>query len=98
MPMQVGDRMTAGDIYATVPENTLIEHRVMLPPGARGTLTWIAPQGQYGIDEEVIEVEFGGVKKASRSWFFSLAPAFFWDASPPKGPEGLILGRQHPST
>ena len=60
---QVGDRVTAGDIYATVPENTLIEHRIMLPPGARGNVTWLAPAGEYNIDEEVIEVEFGGVKK-----------------------------------
>lgn len=35
----------------------------MLPPGARGNITYIAPAGQYGINEEVIEVEFQGTKK-----------------------------------
>ena len=35
----------------------------MLPPGARGNITYIAPAGQYNINEEVIEVEFQGVKK-----------------------------------
>jgi len=60
---KVGDRITGGDIYATVQENTLLEHRVMLPPHARGTVTYIAPSGQYSIEEEVIEVEFAGVKK-----------------------------------
>lgn len=50
--MKVGDRVTGGDIYATVQENTLIEHRVMVPPGARGTVTFIAPAGMYTITEK----------------------------------------------
>jgi vacuolar-type H+-ATPase catalytic subunit A/Vma1 len=46
-----------------VHENSLIEHRIMLPPTARGNITYIAPAGQYNIDEEVIEIEFGGATK-----------------------------------
>uniref|UniRef100_A0A7R9VXR1 H(+)-transporting two-sector ATPase n=1 Tax=Chlamydomonas euryale TaxID=1486919 RepID=A0A7R9VXR1_9CHLO len=60
---KVGDRITAGDIYGVVYENSLVEHRVMLPPGARGNITYIAPSGNYNIEEEVIEVEFQGSKK-----------------------------------
>jgi V-type H+-transporting ATPase subunit A len=60
---KVGDRITGGDIYGIVQENTLMEHRVMLPPAARGNVTYIAPAGQYTIDDKVIEIEFGGVKK-----------------------------------
>lgn len=36
----------------------------MLPPAARGTVTYIAPAGDYTVDEKVIEVEFNGVKKS----------------------------------
>lgn len=61
--VQTGDRLTGGDIYATVQENSLIEHRIMLPPGARGNVTYIAPAGEYSLEDKVIEVEFGGVKK-----------------------------------
>ena len=64
----MGDRVTAGDIYAIVPENTLMTHKVMVPPGARGNITWIADKGQYDISEDVIEIEFAGQKKARRSW------------------------------
>ena len=60
---KVGDRITGGDIYGIVQENTLMEHRVMLPPAARGNVSYIAPAGQYSIDDKVIEIEFGGVKK-----------------------------------
>ncbi|DBB18851.1 hypothetical protein WJX82_009529 [Trebouxia sp. C0006] len=61
--VKTGDRLTGGDIYATVQENSLLEHRMMLPPGARGNVTYIAPAGEYSLTDKVIEVEFGGVKK-----------------------------------
>ena len=60
---QVGDRITGGDIYGLVHENTLMQHKVMLPPAARGNVTYIAPAGNYSITDKVIEVEFGGAKK-----------------------------------
>lgn len=60
---KVGDRITGGDIYGIVAENSLIEHRLMLPPGARGTVSYIAPSGHYNVDEEIIEVDFQGQKK-----------------------------------
>ncbi len=46
---------TGGDIYGVVHENSLMEHRVMLPPGARGSVTYVAQAGQYNINEELIE-------------------------------------------
>ncbi len=61
--LQVNDRITAGDIYGIVPENSLVEHRIMLPPGAKGTISYIAPAGHYTVDEEIIEVDFMGTKK-----------------------------------
>ena len=61
--VQVGDRLTSGDIYANVHENSLLDHRIMVPPGARGNVTYIAPAGEYTITDKVLELEFGGVKK-----------------------------------
>lgn len=61
--LKVGDRVTGGDVFGVVPENTLMNHKIMLPPGARGTITYIAPAGDYAIEEKVIEVEFQGQKK-----------------------------------
>lgn len=64
---QVGARVTGGDIYGLVHENTLIDHKIMLPPGARGSISYIAPPGQYNITEKVLELEFGGEKKVNRA-------------------------------
>ena len=60
----MGDRLTSGDIYAIVHENSLIDHKIMVPPGARGNVTYIAPAGGYSLTDKVLELEFGGVKKA----------------------------------
>lgn len=60
---KVGDHITGGDIFGTVFENSLIEdHKILLPPRARGKVTWIAPAGEYTVDEKVLEVEFEGKK------------------------------------
>ncbi|KAI8091621.1 V-type proton ATPase catalytic subunit A [Thamnidium elegans] len=57
----VGDHITGGDIYGKVYENSLVTlHSIMLPPKCRGTITYIAPKGQYNIEETMLETEFEG--------------------------------------
>lgn len=60
--LQVGSHITGGDLFGIVPENSIINHRIMLPPKARGTVTYMAPAGNYTVDETVLEVEFDGEK------------------------------------
>lgn len=48
--LQVGSHVSGGDIYGTVDENTLINHKIMMPPTAVGTVTYLAPEGDYKID------------------------------------------------
>uniref|UniRef100_A0A7S2Z696 H(+)-transporting two-sector ATPase n=1 Tax=Chloropicon laureae TaxID=464258 RepID=A0A7S2Z696_9CHLO len=61
--LKIGDKITGGSIFATVQENALLEHRLMCPPSAAGVVTYIAPPGQYAVNEEVLELEFNGEKK-----------------------------------
>ncbi|MBT6823662.1 MAG: V-type ATP synthase subunit A, partial [Candidatus Peribacter sp.] len=51
---KVGDTVSGGDILGTVPETTLIEHKVMVPPNISGEITEIK-SGNFTI-EEVIAV------------------------------------------
>ena len=46
---QIGSHITGGDIYGIVYENNLIRHKIMLPPKAKGTVTWIAEPGSYDV-------------------------------------------------
>ncbi len=54
--LKVGDRVSGGTILGTVPETEALEHRVMVPPNVSGTLTWIASEMQYTIDEPIARV------------------------------------------
>lgn len=58
-----GDHITGGDCFGTVYENSLVtEHKVLLPPRARGTITRMPKKGSYTVDEKILEVEFDGKK------------------------------------
>ncbi len=55
--LKVGDKVKGGAILGTVPETPAVEHRVMVPPGVTGTLTWIAPAMKYTIEEPIARVK-----------------------------------------
>ncbi|KAF2096165.1 V-type ATPase [Rhizodiscina lignyota] len=60
---KVGDQITGGDVFGTVFENSLLsEHKILLPPRARGKITRIAEKGSYTVDEKILELEFDGKK------------------------------------
>jgi len=60
---RVGDHVTGGDIFGSIFENTLIDHRVMLPPKAMGTITWLADKGNYTLQDTLLEIDFQGRKE-----------------------------------
>ncbi|TFY78281.1 hypothetical protein EWM64_g5731 [Hericium alpestre] len=59
--IKLGDHVSGGDIFGHVYENSLVNtHKVMVSPRAMGTVTQIAEQGSYAVDEVVMETEFEG--------------------------------------
>lgn len=61
--IQVGSHLTGGDIYGEVRENSLIKHKILVPPRCRGTVTHIAPPGNYDASDVVLELDFEGIKE-----------------------------------
>ncbi len=55
--VQVGDSVQGGAILGVVPETELIEHRIMVPPDLAGKLTWVAPAGEYTIEDPIARLE-----------------------------------------
>lgn len=47
---KVGSHISGGDIFGSVKENTLIDHKIMLPPKAAGTVTRISEADNYKLD------------------------------------------------
>jgi V/A-type H+-transporting ATPase subunit A len=54
--VKAGDSVSQGDIIGVVPETHLIEHRIMVPPGIKGTIKDIR-KGDYTVEEPVARVE-----------------------------------------
>ncbi|MFX0097402.1 MAG: V-type ATP synthase subunit A [Candidatus Hodarchaeota archaeon] len=52
-----GDKVQAGDILGVVPETTLVEHRIMVPPGVTGEVVDIASEGEYTVVETIAKVK-----------------------------------------
>ena len=50
--VKVRDNVQAGDILGLVQETTAIEHKVMVPPGVKGTVKEIMV-GNYAITEPI---------------------------------------------
>ncbi|CAF1182532.1 unnamed protein product [Rotaria sordida] len=60
--IQIGNHITGGDIFGIVPENQMIQHRLMLHPKTKGTVTYIASEGNYTLEDVILETEFNGEK------------------------------------
>lgn len=55
--VKAGDAVESGDVIAATQETSLIEHRVMIPPGIRGVVEWAAVSGSYTISEVIAKVK-----------------------------------------
>ncbi|NCB33086.1 MAG: V-type ATP synthase subunit A [Erysipelotrichia bacterium] len=55
--VKVGDHVNAGQIFATCPETSLIEHRSMIPLNQSGTVIKAAADGQYTVKDSLLTVK-----------------------------------------
>ena len=49
-----GDKLNGGDIYATLPETRIIEHRCLVPPAVSGEVVKTVKDGKYTINDAVV--------------------------------------------
>nr|WP_297476764.1 ATP synthase subunit A [Thermococcus sp.] len=55
--VKVGDKVVGGDILGVVPETSIIEHRILVPPWVEGEIVEIAEEGDYTIEEVIAKVK-----------------------------------------
>ena len=56
---KIGDELKEGQIYANVQETASIMHKIMVPPGVFGTVTWAFENGKYNIETVVVKLKQG---------------------------------------
>jgi len=55
--VKVGDKVVGGDVIGVVPETSIIEHKIMIPPGIEGEIIEIVGEGDYTIEEVIAKVK-----------------------------------------
>jgi V/A-type H+-transporting ATPase subunit A len=61
-----GARLAAGALLGTVAETPAVENRILVPPGTEGGLEWIAPAGDYTVEEPIARIDGAAVSMAER--------------------------------
>jgi len=51
--VKIGDSVNGGSFLGSVPETSMVIHKVMVPPGISGRIKWLASAGEYSIDEPI---------------------------------------------
>ncbi len=55
--VKFGDRVQAGDIYGTVQENSVIEHKIMVPPKKSGVIVDLR-EGDFRVTDRIGKIKF----------------------------------------
>ena len=93
--LKTGQLLTGGDVIGIVRENDLFcQHKIMLPPKAKGRLVQLQPQGEYDVNTPVIEIDDDGViKKYPMSHYWPVREARPVAEKHP-GTEPLLTGQR----
>lgn len=92
--VKIGEKVGEGDILGSIQETPILEHKVMVPPGVRGVLQWIADSGDYTIEESVAVISTGEAKievKLHQVWPVRV-PRPYREKLPPSEP--FITGKR----
>jgi len=61
---KVGDEVKGGVVLGVAMETDTFEHRVMVHPDDKGTLTWVAPAGEYTVNDTIAKIKVGKEEKS----------------------------------
>ena len=92
--VRVGEKVGGGDVLGVVKETPIVDHKIMVPPGVRGVLEWVASSGEYTVEDTVAIISSGGVKyevKMHQVWPVRV-PRPYKEKLPPSEP--LITGKR----
>ena len=66
--VEEGDEIGAGDVVGTVPETESIEHRVLVPPDYEGGEVTAVEEGEFTVEEPVVELDSGEEVTMHQEW------------------------------
>lgn len=57
LTVKSGDQLNQGDIFGFVQETSLIQHKLLVPPGKSGIVKSVVPNGKYTIEQILVVLE-----------------------------------------
>ncbi|PSQ24685.1 ATP synthase subunit A [Halobacteriales archaeon QS_9_67_17] len=66
--VEEGDVIASGDVVGVVEETVQIDHKVLVPPGSEGGTVAEAREGEFTVDEAVVELENGEEIAMRQEW------------------------------
>ncbi len=55
--VKVGDRLSAGEVYAECPETSIITHRCMVPPSVSGEVVAAKKDGKFSVNDVIVTLK-----------------------------------------
>ncbi len=66
--VEEGDTVSTGDVVGTVPETVTIEHKVLVPPDSEGGEVVEVREGNFTVEEPVVELDSGEEITMYQEW------------------------------
>ena len=63
-----GENVCGGDVLGTVQETKVFIHRILVPPDKAGVLEFVAPEGEYTVDEPIAKLNNGEILTMMHWW------------------------------
>ncbi|NOR58653.1 MAG: V-type ATP synthase subunit A, partial [Sulfurimonas sp.] len=57
--VNVGDQLEEGELFGRVTQDNGFEYRILIPPTKRGTVHFICAEGEYTVEETLLELDDG---------------------------------------
>ncbi|PSP88707.1 ATP synthase subunit A [Halobacteriales archaeon QS_4_69_34] len=66
--VEEGEDVGPGDVVGTVPETESIEHKVLVPPGHEGGTVESVAEGEFAVEDTVVELDSGETVSMYQEW------------------------------
>ncbi len=66
--VKAGEKLKAGELMGIVMDESKFEYRIMMPPNKSGTVSFVAKEGEYCLDDTLVELDEGEKLSMVQHW------------------------------
>ncbi len=66
--VKAGEKLKSGELMGIVMDESKFEYRIMMPPNKSGTVSFVAKEGEYCLDDTLVELDEGEKLSMVQHW------------------------------